>query len=128
MNAPRTDSPPAPRMDGPEAPQVLGWKTCLKNFQASLPSTPSKSSNHTKQVFQASLSSKSSAQALAWKTCLEDLLGRLTRKTCLGDLFGIVARRTWETFLEDLLGLWPNELPSGRPMKGSIRFGPRRNQ
>ena len=63
INASRTDSPPAPRMDGPEAPQVLGWQTCLKNFQASLPSTPSKSSNHTKRVFQANLSSKSSNQA-----------------------------------------------------------------
>ena len=71
----------APRLCGwttrqPAAPQVLGWAACLKDFRVSLPSTPSKSANHTKHVFQASLPSKSPTQALAWKTCLEDLLGR----------------------------------------------------
>ena len=92
---------PALWMDGPAAPQVLGWKACLKDFQASLPSTPIKPSNHTKQVFQASLSSKSSTQALAWKTCLEDLLGRHAWVTCWEELPGVLVRLAWDTCLEE---------------------------
>ena len=71
----------APRLYGwttrqPAAPQVLGWKACLKDFQASLPNTPSKSANQSHQASLPSKSSKQVTQALAWKTCLEDLLGR----------------------------------------------------
>jgi len=44
------------QMGGVATPRVFGWKTCLKDSQASFPRTPNRSSNHMKQFFQASLS------------------------------------------------------------------------
>ena len=84
-----SDGQPPGSSDGRPRGTPSAWLTDL------LEKLPSKSSKHTKQVFQshqASLPSKSFEQVFHPSTCVEDLLGRLARKTCLGDVFGIIAR------------------------------------
>ena len=77
-----SDGQPPGSSDGRPRGTPSAWLTDL------LEKLPSKSSKHTKQVFQshqASLPSKSFKQVFQPSTCLEDLFGRLAWKTCLED-------------------------------------------